>query len=340
MPERIINLANEMSELACRSVADIQSVTGMTKVLSLNAMIEASRAGEFGKGFAIVAREVREVSDNIDQISSGLGTKLVARATELGRVGKGLVASVRGTRLTDLALNMIDIIDRNLYERSCDVRWWATDSALVNAAAEPTPERSEFASRRLGVILDSYTVYLDIWVCDMQGNVIANGRPGKFASKGCNVASERWFCEAASSRDGTEFSVSNIRACSAMDNRLVATYGAAIRAAGDVHGAPIGVIGVFFDWQTQSQAVVDAVRLSEDERSRTRCLLLDSKHQVIAASDRQGVLKEVFALNTTGKPTGNYVDSVGSLVGYALTPGYESYKGLGWYGVIRQTRAA
>ena len=30
-------------------------------------------------------------------------------------------------------LTNIDLIDRNLYERSCDVRWWATDSSVVDA---------------------------------------------------------------------------------------------------------------------------------------------------------------------------------------------------------------
>jgi hypothetical protein len=33
---------------------------------------------------------------------------------------------------------------------------------------------------------------------------------------------------------------------------------------------------------------------------------------------------------------GNYRDETGSLIGFALTPGYETYRGLGWYGVIIQ----
>src|SRR6266571_2758733 len=42
----------------------------------------------------------------------------------------------RGERMVDLALNAIELIDRNLYERTCDVRWWATDSAVVDCAAD------------------------------------------------------------------------------------------------------------------------------------------------------------------------------------------------------------
>jgi hypothetical protein len=33
---------------------------------------------------------------------------------------------------------------------------------------------------------------------------------------------------------------------------------------------------------------------------------------------------------------GYYTDSDGHTVGYSLTPGYETYEGLGWYGVIEQ----
>lgn len=38
-------------------------------------------------------------------------------------VGRSMVAEVRGSRLVDLALNAIEIMDRNRYERTCDVRW-------------------------------------------------------------------------------------------------------------------------------------------------------------------------------------------------------------------------
>ena len=59
--------------------------------------------------------------------------------------------------------------------------------------------------------------------------------------------------------------------------------------------------------------------------------------RVIASSDRKGALTETFPLKTEDNAKGNYVDSDGAMVGFALTPGYETYKGLGWYGVVRQT---
>ncbi len=102
-----------------------------------------------------------------------------------------------GSRLVDLALNAIEIIDRNLYERTCDVRWWATDSAIVDAAADASDSHCSYASKRLGVILSAYTVYLDLWLCDMDGRIIANGRPERYNVKGLDVSREPWFARAA-----------------------------------------------------------------------------------------------------------------------------------------------
>src|SRR5258708_40083844 len=98
------------------------------------------------------------------------------KVADLNLLGRKLIASIRGSRLADLALNVIDIIDRNLYERSCDVRWWATDSAVVECVATEGSKARDHASSRLGVILDSYTVYLDLWIADRNGKVLANGR--------------------------------------------------------------------------------------------------------------------------------------------------------------------
>jgi len=48
MPERILELSKAVSELATAKVNEIQQVTGATKILALNALIEATRAGDAG----------------------------------------------------------------------------------------------------------------------------------------------------------------------------------------------------------------------------------------------------------------------------------------------------
>ncbi len=338
MPERVIGLADEISALVSNRIGDIQRITLISRLLAMNASIEAARAGQAGVGFSVVAEEVRCVSEKITGIVNELQDHLDPRIKELNRLGGSLIAQLRGTRLTDLALNMIEIIDRNLYERSCDVRWWATDSAVVDCVARPDEGAlAGFCSKRLGVILDSYTVYLDLWVMDLEGNVVATGRPTKFPSaKGQNVSKSSWFKQALQTRDGTEFAVADIEAVPALGNQLVATYAAAIREGGETQGRPIGVLGIFFDWQAQSETVVKGVRLSPDERELTRCLILDRQSRVIASSDGKGVLEEHYPLQTGGQEIANYADKTGHVIGFAVTPGYETYRGLGWYGVVEQ----
>ncbi len=337
MPERIIALSKEVSNLANKQITEIQSVSRLTKILAMNALVESAHAGEFGKGFAIVAQEVSEISDRMSKMSKEFSSNLGVKLKEIDTLGKTLVEQIRGGRLVDLSHSMIEIMDRNLYERSCDVRWWATDSAVVHVATEPELEKIKYASQRLSVILGAYTVYLDIWIMDLHGNVIASGRPQLYpeAAKQ-NLAKSPWFQAALNSNSGDDFSVADIEISPALNNRAVATYAASIRAEGDANGRVIGVLGIFFDWETQSQAIVDSVHLTKEEKEHSTALLLDSKFKIIASSNKKGVLTDKIPLKLELGSQGNYIDEKGNIVGFSRTPGYETYRGLGWYGVIVQ----
>jgi len=337
-PEQIIALSKAVHDVANTKIEEIKAVTGATRILSLNALIEAARAGEAGRGFAVVAGEVKRISETICTITQSLEGELSTTVRDLMSLGETIIQQMRGSRLTDLALNAIEIIDRNLYERSCDVRWWATDSALVACASQPeSSAAAAYATERLGVILESYTVYLDLWVIDRQGKVLANGRPRRYpAVKGTDVSGESWFREALATANGSAYAVADIAAIPQLGHAPTATYAAAIRENGHSDGAPVGVLAIFFDWLPQAQAVVKGIRLSEEEKLHTRCLLIDQTGRVIAASDERGLLSERVTLRNNGAALGCYHYEDGRTVGYALTPGYETYRGLGWYGVIVQ----
>ncbi len=96
MPERILALSQQVSELATKKVQEIQIITMSTKILSLNAAVEAARAGEAGRGFAVVAGEVNNISQTIQRVTEELQNSLSERVAKLNSLGRQMVANVRG----------------------------------------------------------------------------------------------------------------------------------------------------------------------------------------------------------------------------------------------------
>ena len=333
----IVGHAREARLVTDKNVQDIQQVNANLRMLAFNALIESQRVGEVGAGFGVVADEVKSISTHVEALSKTLSVELGGQIEALERLSRLMAEQASANRYTDLALNAVELIDRNLFERTCDVRWWATDSAVVDALMNSgDTNASEFASQRLAVILGAYTVYLDLWLCDMNGNVIANGRPDRFRVQGANVAKRPWFAKARSLASGDDYSVDDVCSEPLLDGAQTASYAASVREGGLVDGRPIGVLGIHFDWKPQAEAIVRGVRLTEEERHNTRVLLTDARGLVIAASDGRGVLSDKVELRTQGQMSGAYADNEGRFIAFHQTPGYETYQGLGWNGVIIQ----
>ncbi|MGY6568930.1 MAG: methyl-accepting chemotaxis protein [Salinarimonas sp.] len=334
----IVAITAEVRDLASQKTRNIRQVTGQMKILALNAMIEATRAGEHGAGFSVVAQEVRSVGGSIEGVAAELEADLARRIIDLQHRVERMAAQAQGERLVDLALNAVELIDRNLFERTCDVRWWATDAAVVDCAKDPSPAAIDYACRRLGVILNAYTVYLDLWLCDLNGNVIANGRPDQYAVIGQSVAHEPWFRNAAGLQSGDDYCVGDVGVQPFLKSAQALTYCASVREGGEANGKPLGILAIHFDWEPQARAIVEGVRVGEEERDATRVMLIDADNRVIASSDGAGILSERLSLQTGGERSSHYRDNGGATVAFHATPGYETYAGLGWYGVISQRK--
>ena len=180
----LVKLITSVQKTLENSLAAIASVNTDLKVLSINAKIQAARAGAAGASFGVVADEMGKLAAHTENILADLHTGMM---DAIHGLSNWMESDSRGQRLAQMAAHNIDIIDRNLYERSCDVRWWATDSAIVNAADRHSKEEIAFASHRMGVILEAYTVYFDLILCDMNGIILCNGRPDRYHCVGLNM---------------------------------------------------------------------------------------------------------------------------------------------------------
>src|SRR4029077_19319056 len=81
----IARLTTEVDQIACEKTKSIQQITNQMKMLALNALIESSRAGALGAGFAVVAQEVRSVGQKVEDIARELETELTGRTANLAQ---------------------------------------------------------------------------------------------------------------------------------------------------------------------------------------------------------------------------------------------------------------
>lgn len=228
----------------------------------------------------------------------------------------------------------IDVMDRNLYERANDCRWWALDSTFRGALGEMSNDGTRSCGSVLAKINNLYTVYTNLILFDAEGVVVAVSQSSEMHRVGEKI-SDDWVSRTLALPTTQDYVVSAFERSSLYGDRATYVYAAAVQHPQMPHN--VGGIAIVFDAAPQFAAML-ADALPRDARGEaipgSFALFLDRDGCVIASTDDSYEIGSIAALGVdvsnlrNGEGTSTIVARDGRCwaLGAAMSAGYREYK--------------
>jgi len=145
----------------------ITGIAQKTNLLALNASIEAARAGDAGKGFAIVAEEIRKLAENTSKSAAQISEMISSFEKASHQIVSSIEDSVRGIAENrsdvGIIINSLDNIVKNVADVSFKVgdidRQTQSQTSLADNVVDSAENVGEIAERNTQQIIQMSVVF-------------------------------------------------------------------------------------------------------------------------------------------------------------------------------------
>lgn len=167
--ELILELSDFVQSISS-TIGLVEDIAEQTNLLALNAAVEAARAGEHGKGFAVVASEIRKLADESKQAT----TKIISLINDIQQTANSTVlATEEGTKEIESGLELAHVISENIEqlinamnEISTSMKEIITSSKQIKTDSKATDdylkEISKIVETNQKITLDNETIFSKI----------------------------------------------------------------------------------------------------------------------------------------------------------------------------------
>ena len=330
MPRRIRSLLSTLREEVQHYAAETEAIAGRTNLLALNATIEAARSGEAGRGFSVVAQEVKALAGQARTSAATFRAEVLDRLAQGASIADELVAEVEGARLAELAQSIIQTISRALYDRSIDVRVLASDPHVIEGAAHAYTDAAaeSRALERLRAVLHYSPYFLNAFIADDDGHVVVSAHANAEVRQ-VNLRNEPQYQNALRAGEHEEWFTDEVWENPFSNNRKVLIYVSPIRKEGRV----VGCCYLEYDWEAQAAAMLHSV---EQASSGAVVTVVDDQNRMIASTGRYA-FNEVLPIASVATAAGRHVETRDeSIIAQAMALPVHGFDGLRLRCVIEQ----
>lgn len=302
MPRRISSLLSILRQEVRVYADESQAIADRINLLALNAAIEAARSGEAGRGFSVVAQEVKSLAGQARASSLKFRDEVTERLALGSRIAGELVHEVEESRLAELAQSIVQTISRTLFDRSIDIRVLASDPAIVEGAisGRADPEAEAAALARLRALLQHSPYFLNAFIVDVRGDIPVCAHENA-SVRNENLAHADQFRRAMIARSDEYWFTDAVWENPWSNNRKVLIYVAPVRRRGEI----VGVLYLEYDWEGQSGEILRAVQRGAS--SDMIVSIVDAEGRVMTTSGSYAFEQPHPALRGTGEPRGTVI---------------------------------